>query len=223
MSVGRICVREVDTAQPDESVSVAAQRMQQRAVGTLVVVNGAYQVVGIVTDRDLVSRVLAKGLNPLETAVRAVMTMAPKSVFEETPIETALLTMRTGRFRRLPVIDRTNTLLGLLTLDDVLMLLAEEFAQIGRLLKRETPQAVVQNNNTSGVSRLQNEERIHAQEDRQAAEKKAADVVAKLHEMKLDGRQDRGRGCCRNAQLHGVPARALDADPHQQSAGTADA
>jgi CBS-domain-containing membrane protein len=88
------------------------------------------------------------------------MTIAPKSVYEDTPIETALLTMRTGRLRRLPVIDRSNRLLGLVTLDDVLMLLAEEFTQIGRLLKRETPQAVVENNNISGISRFQNEERI---------------------------------------------------------------
>ncbi len=76
MSVRRICVREVDSAQPNESVAVAAQRMHQRAVGTLVVVNGASQVVGIVTDRDLVSRVLAKGLSPSETSVQDVMTMA---------------------------------------------------------------------------------------------------------------------------------------------------
>jgi CBS domain-containing protein len=160
MSVGRICVREVDTAQPEESVAVAAQRMHQRAVGTLVVVNDASQVVGIVTDRDLVSRLLATGRNPVETAVRDVMSMAPRTVYEDTPIETALLTMRTGRFRRLPVVDERRRLLGLLTLDDVLMLLAEEFTQIGRLLKRETPQAVVENNNMSEVSRLQNEERI---------------------------------------------------------------
>jgi CBS domain-containing protein len=160
MSVGRICVREVDTANPDESVAVIAQRIHQRAVGTLVVVNDGSQVVGIVTDRDLVSRVLAKGRNPLETMVREVMTMAPKVVFEDTPIESALLTMRTGRFRRLPVVGRGNSLLGLLTLDDVLMLLAEEFTQIGRLLKRETPQAVVENQDMSSIARLQSEARL---------------------------------------------------------------
>jgi signal-transduction protein with cAMP-binding, CBS, and nucleotidyltransferase domain len=132
--------------------------MHQRAVGTLVVVNEASQVIGIVTDRDLVSRVLARGLDPSETAAQDAMTTAPKVAFEDTPIETALLTMRTGRFRRLPVVDSTRKLLGLLTLDDVLMLLAEEFSQIGRLLKRETPQAVVENNNVPGISRFQNEE-----------------------------------------------------------------
>jgi CBS domain-containing protein len=160
MSVGRICVREVDTAGPDETVAAVAERMHQRAVGTLVVVNNAYQVLGIITDRDLVSRVLAKGRNPLETTVRDVMTIAPKTVWEDTTIQSALLTMRTGRFRRLPVVGRANRLLGLLTLDDVLMLMAEEFTQIGRLLKRETPQAVVQNQNMSSISRLQREEPI---------------------------------------------------------------
>jgi len=129
-------------------------------VGTLVVVNNLSQVLGIVTDRDLVSRVLAKGLNPLDTAVRDAMTIAPKTVGEDTPIENAILTMRTGRFRRLPVVGQGNRLIGLLTLDDVLMLLAEEFTQIGRLLKRETPRAVVENQDISNISRLQSEARI---------------------------------------------------------------
>src|SRR5262245_28961225 len=134
MSVGRLCVREVDTARPDESVAVIAERMHQRAVGTLVVINARNQVIGIVTDRDLVSRVLAKGRNAAEMSVRDVMTIGPKTVCEWTQIESALLTMRTGKFRRIPVVDHTNKLVGLITLDDVLMLLAEEFSQIGRLL-----------------------------------------------------------------------------------------
>lgn len=144
MSVGRICVVEVDTAQPEEAVEVVAQRMHQHAVGTLVVIDKAREVVGIVTDRDLVARVLAKGLSPSQTALREVMTVAPKTVSPETSIESALLIMRTGRFRRVPVVDDGNHLVGLVTLDDVLMLLGEEFAQIGRLIKRETPRAIIE-------------------------------------------------------------------------------
>jgi CBS domain-containing protein len=160
MSVGRICVREVDTANPDETVAVAAERMHQRAVGTLVVVNDPDQVVGIVTDRDLVSRVLAKGRSPTETSVREVMTVGPKTVSEQTSIESALLIMRSGRFRRIPVVEGENKLLGLITLDDVLMLLAEEFTQIGRLLTRETPRAIIENSVAAGVTRLKSEERL---------------------------------------------------------------
>jgi CBS domain-containing protein len=160
MSVGRICVREIDTAVPGETVAEIAQRMHQRAVGTLVVVNSASQVVGIVTDRDLVSRVLARGRSPTETEVREVMTTAPNTVSEDTSIEAALSIMRSGRFRRVPVVDRTNKLLGLVTLDDVLMLLAEEFTQIGRLLNRETPRAVIEDQDASGIARLQHVARL---------------------------------------------------------------
>ena len=162
MSVGRICVREVDTASPDESVAVAAERMHQRAVGTLVVVNNTDHIVGMVTDRDLVSRVLAKGRSPTETSVREVMTLAPKTVSEWTPIESALLTMRTGKFRRIPVVDHDNKLVGLISLDDILMLLAEEFSQVGRLLKRETPRSVMEepDSSLSGITRLQSEARL---------------------------------------------------------------
>jgi CBS-domain-containing membrane protein len=149
MSVGRLCVREVDTARPDESVAVIATRMHQRAVGALVVVNARDQVVGIVTDRDLVSRVLAKGSNPADVSVRDVMTVGPKTIFEWTQVESALLSMRTGRFRRIPVVDRANKLIGLVTLDDILMLLAEQFSQLGRLLKRETPRAIINQRGTS--------------------------------------------------------------------------
>jgi CBS domain-containing protein len=133
----------VDTAGLDESVTAAAERMHQRAVGSLVVLNYARTPIGIVTDRDLVERVLSKGLSGVDTLVRDIMTADPKIVSEETPIESALALMRSGRFRRLPVVDGEQQLVGMITLDDILMLLAEEFTQIGRLLERETPRAVL--------------------------------------------------------------------------------
>ena len=144
MTVGRVCVRDVDTAIACESASTAAHRIHQRAVGTLVVVNGNDQPVGIVTDRDLVVRVMAKGRNPVEALVADVMTPSPKTVLEQTPIKTALSIMRAGRFRRLPIVDHDNKLVGLVTLDDILMLLAGELQQIGELLERETPHSVIE-------------------------------------------------------------------------------
>lgn len=158
MSVGRICVREVDTADLDESASNAAGRMHQRAVGALVIVNDVAEPIGIVTDRDLVSRVLATGRIPTETSLGEIMTPAPKTVAEETPIESAIAIMRSGRFRRLPVVDHDNKLVGLVTLDDILMLLAEEFVQIGGLLARETPRGIIEEEEISptGFRRLQN-------------------------------------------------------------------
>jgi len=142
MSVGRICVRQVDLADAEETVGRAAARMHQRGVGTLVVLGKAKEPLGILTDRDLVERVLAVARDPLVTYVGDVMTRHPKTIAEDGAIEFALSLMRTGRFRRLPVVDDQNQLVGLLSLDDVLMLLAEEFTDVGRLLRQETPQAI---------------------------------------------------------------------------------
>lgn len=142
MSVGRICVRDVDVADEYEAVWQAAERMHQRAVGTLVILNDANEPIGVITDRDLVERVLARRRDPNTTSVGRVMTADPKTISEDASIESALSLMRSGRFRRLPVVNGEGKLVGLLSLDDVLMLVAEEFTQIGQLLERETPRGI---------------------------------------------------------------------------------
>ena len=139
MSAGRICVRDVDTATANETVQAVAERMLSRAVGALVVLNDEREPIGIVTDRDLTIRVLAAGKDGAQTRVCEVMTAGPRTVREDTPIEQALAIMRAGRFRRLPVIDKEGKLAGLLSLDDVLELLVEEFRDIGDLLGGESP------------------------------------------------------------------------------------
>jgi CBS domain-containing protein len=137
MSVGRICCREVDLATVGESVLEAARRLAGQGVGTLLVLNQAKEPVGIITDRDLVLRVLAAGKDPQLTRVGDVMTRDLKVVHEDCPIEEALGLMRAGSFRRLPVVDGHGQLVGILSLDDVLALLAEEFAHIGGVLERQ--------------------------------------------------------------------------------------
>ena len=144
MSVGRICTREVDLAHVDESVWQAAERMHQRAVGTLVVTDHDQKPIGIITDRDLVERVLAHALDPTATTVGDVMTHAPETVSEQDAIEHAITVMRRERCRRLPVVDDSGQMVGLLSLDDVLQLLAEELTNVGQLLERQTPQAAAQ-------------------------------------------------------------------------------
>ena len=67
------------------------------------------------------------------------MTKNPRTVSEAAPIEQALSLMRSGGFRRLPVVRDDGTLVGLVSLDDILSLLAEEFAQVGSLVEKEMP------------------------------------------------------------------------------------
>ncbi len=142
MSVGRICTRYVDLADAEETVQAAARRMAERKVGTLVILNRADEPIGIVTDRDLVVRVLAQGKDPHQTRVEEVMTRSLTTVSEATPIEHALAIMRAGGFRRLPVTAGDGTLAGLVSLDDILSLLAEEFFSVGTLVEKEIPSGI---------------------------------------------------------------------------------
>ena len=139
MSVGRICCREVDIAAAEESVVDAARRLGTQRVGTLVVLNVAKEPVGLVTDRDLVLQVLAAGRDPQATKIGEIMTKQPKVISEDSPVEAALALMRSSGVRRLPVVDRDRRLVGIVSLDDVLALLAEEFAHIGGILERQQP------------------------------------------------------------------------------------
>jgi len=142
MSIGRICVRSVDLANPQESAWEAAERMRQRAVGSLVVVDANIHPVGIVTDRDLVERVLAAELDPRSTRILDVMTPGPRSVSESPPLESAFSILRSGPFRRLPVVDDEGKLVGLVSLDDLLVWMAKNFFQVAQLLRREAPTTI---------------------------------------------------------------------------------
>lgn len=144
MTIGRICQRNVDTARIDESVKAAAQRMGSRVVGTLVVLDDDHVPIGILTDRDLAVRVVGQGRDPNETLVGEVMTERVQTAFEGLPVAEALALMRTHSIRRLPVVGSGGRLLGLVSLDDVLGLLAEELHDLERLLAREGPRSLAE-------------------------------------------------------------------------------
>jgi CBS domain-containing protein len=138
MSVGRICTREVDVATADEAVWRAAERMHERSVGTLVVVDESQDPIGIITDRDLVVRVLADRKDPEETLVGEVMSRRPATALENTPIEIALERTAAGGFRRMPVVDHSGKLVGLVTLDDILLLVGDELSHAGKVTNSGT-------------------------------------------------------------------------------------
>ena len=142
MTVGRICTRSVDLADCDESAQVAASRMNTRNVGTLVVIDDQKRPIGILTDRDLAIRVVGKGLDPNSTSVESVMSASPDCIEENAVIESAITLMRRGSHRRLLVVDGDGKLIGLLSLDDILDLLSEEFEEIGKLVREESPNSL---------------------------------------------------------------------------------
>jgi CBS domain-containing protein len=139
MTVAKICNRNVHTAQATEKVVLAAARMADHNVGTLVVLDPAQRPIGILTDRDLALRVIAEERDAKTTIVREVMTAHPRVIEQEMPIEDALKTMRRLGVRRLPVVDAERRLVGLISADDVLTLLADEMADLGELIGESEP------------------------------------------------------------------------------------
>jgi len=139
MSVGRICRREVHVAGINETAEAAARRMKERSLGTLLVVNDSREPIGILTDRDLVTRVVAERRDPRDTRLEEIMTLRPKTISEDSPVEAAIALMGSGGFRRLPVVNQAGKLLGILSLDDLLSALVREFTDMERIFEKEAP------------------------------------------------------------------------------------
>ena len=140
MAVGEICNREVVVAEKALSVVAAAQLMRKHHVGDLVVVEekaGRKHPVGIVTDRDIVVEVVAAGVNPEALKVGDIMGPEVATVRESEGLFEALRYMRDKGVRRMPVVDGAGGLVGILTLDDLLSLLAEEMTELAKLVSHE--------------------------------------------------------------------------------------
>jgi CBS domain-containing protein len=113
--------REPACCEPGDSIVRAAEMMKQQDVGSLPVVESRNdrQLVGIVTDRDLVVKVLAGGRNVERAAVRDAMTSNPISCRETDEVDTAVRLMSDRQVRRMPIVDRQGQLCGIIAQADV--------------------------------------------------------------------------------------------------------
>ncbi|HKB59082.1 MAG TPA: CBS domain-containing protein [Gallionellaceae bacterium] len=140
MAIGEICNREVVVVEADASVAEAASLMRQFHVGDLVVVretDGRNEPIGIVTDRDLVLEVLAEELDPGALSVSEIMGAELVKVKEDTGVFEAIRFMREKGVRRMPVVDDSGALAGIVSLDDLLEVLSEELVELSRLTRAE--------------------------------------------------------------------------------------
>jgi len=140
MPIGEVCNREVVIVQPGETVLEAAQLMRRHHVGDVVVVEergGRRVPVGIVTDRDLVLEVMAPQIDPVTVTVRDILTTDLVTIKKDAGLFEAIEYMHAKGVRRLPVVDGNGGLVGILTLDDLIELLADEMTALARLVKHE--------------------------------------------------------------------------------------
>lgn len=116
-------VREIMTAgarcvTPDTSLAAAAKLMGDLGVGSLPVCDRD-RLIGMLTDRDIAIRAVSLGANPRKTTVREVMSSEVVYIFEDADIEEAALLLRSGKIRRLPVLNRAKRIVGIISLGDL--------------------------------------------------------------------------------------------------------
>jgi len=146
MPIGDVCIRDVVVASRETTAREAARLMAENHVGNLVVVEdigGRRIPVGIITDRDIVRNVVAEGLDAGlftlgDLGARELVTTA-----EDQGIYECMQQMRINGIRRMPVVDRKGGLVGIISLDDLIQLLAEETSELAKVIVREQARETV--------------------------------------------------------------------------------
>ena len=140
LAVGEVCTRSVTIAFRTTLLNGAARLMRENHVGSLVVVDeigGKRIVVGILTDRDIVTSVLALDLDCSTLMVEDVMSTDVVTARENDSLIDVMQIMRRKGVRRVPVVGPEGELLGLVTLDDLLEILAQELGLLVSAIETE--------------------------------------------------------------------------------------
>ena len=140
MLLNSICTMDPVRCSPQTTALEAAQIMRRKHTGDLVVVDDGGDKaapLGMITDRDIVVEVLAKGLDPALTAVSAVIRTPVVIANESEDISHALELMRVHGVRRLPVVNNEGALIGIITADDILRNLAADANLLVDVVSRE--------------------------------------------------------------------------------------
>lgn len=109
---------QVSTVDPTARISEVSQLLSERRIGAVLVMDSTEQMLGIVSERDIVRSLAANGTRTLEMTAGQLMTRAVQVAHPDTTVEQAMQVMTAGRFRHLPVFDH-DTLVGVISIGDV--------------------------------------------------------------------------------------------------------
>lgn len=140
MNIGELCNREVIIINRQESVLEAAKLMRKYHVGDVIVVeqSGTESVpVGILTDRDIVIELVAKQVNAEKVAVGDAMSGELLIAKEDGQLHELIEQMQLKAVRRAPVVNGKGSLIGIVTMDDMIEVLAEQLGALASLVHRE--------------------------------------------------------------------------------------
>lgn len=137
LSTGDLCTRAVVVVDRKLALNEAARLMREQHVGCVVVVeqtpDGRFPV-GLLTDRDIVTAVVAQDIDVGTLCVEDVMSAGPVMAREADSLLDTMAAMQRAGVRRVPVTDAAGALQGLLALDDVIEIIGEQISLLVRIL-----------------------------------------------------------------------------------------
>jgi CBS domain-containing protein len=137
--------RDVMTADPaccssTTTLDQVARLMIQNDCGEIPVINNADQLIGVITDRDIVCRVVAKGMNPMAHTAEQYMTHPVVTVGTDASLDDVVSTMERHQIRRVPVVDEQGCCTGMIAQADIARVAKErELAELVRVVSQESP------------------------------------------------------------------------------------
>lgn len=140
MEVESICNRNVIVADKNTSVLTAAKLMRQHHVGTIIIIadiNNVKKPVGIISDRDLVIKIMARDVSYEKLSVYDVMSRDLICVKNDEEVMEVVRMMCMEGVRRVPVINNEGQLIGILSMDDLFEMLADELSNLAVLICRQ--------------------------------------------------------------------------------------
>lgn len=118
LTVDSMMVKDVYTLKKDATVQEVAKKMKAHSIGSVVIVENK-KPVGIITERDLVKRVIVENKNTKETKAEEIMSKPVIAVYDATPLSEAIDLMREKKIRRLVAVNKDDETTGILTADDI--------------------------------------------------------------------------------------------------------
>ena len=131
MSLRTFCGKRVVTISPERSIAEACWLMKEKNVGCLIVENHS-KLCGIITDRDIALKVTGEEKDPLTTMVQEIMTGDPVRISVDKDLQELVALMHSQYVRRVPIVDKTELTLGIVTLDDLIALFCYEMSELGK-------------------------------------------------------------------------------------------
>lgn len=131
MSLQRFCQRPPVTLAADKSIVDACRMLQEQNVGC-VLIEEKGKLLGLLTDRDIALKVTAEKRDPQTTKVREVMSTNLTTIPVNRTLHDLTTVMHTYHVRRVPIVDSDDKVLGLVTLDDLLILLGQEMSDLSQ-------------------------------------------------------------------------------------------